>query len=190
MGVESVSVAKALSHADTLEISGHSSTRGLLPALESIESKRHTSYRSYSTNVFIPNHWSTALTLQGNTARTQIGLSPETPWTLYNYIYLEDNTTYDAKYCWHNGAHNKKQKTSKTWNTVRYSVSNKQKPNTIPSRECNNCIWALVVQLVAKISERHGKCLNWKIQIWARQVSIAHSWSAKNAQLCHRIRKQ
>ena len=27
---------------------------------------------------------------------------------------------------------------------VRYSVSNKQKPSTIPSRKCNNCIWALV----------------------------------------------
>ena len=36
---------------------------------------------------------------------------------------------------------------------MRYSVSNKQKPSTILSRECNNCIWASVVQLVAKISE-------------------------------------
>ena len=52
----------------------------------------------------------------------------------------------------------KSRKHSKTWNTVRYSVSNKQKPSTIPSRECNNCIWASVVQLVAKISERHRKC--------------------------------
>ena len=50
----------------------------------------------------------------------------------------------------HNGAHKKDQKTSKTWNTVRYSVSNKQKPSTIPSRQCNNCIWASVVQLAAK----------------------------------------
>ena len=40
-----------------------------------------------------------------------------------------------------NGAHNKNQKTSKTWNTVCYSVSNKQKTSTIPSRECNQCIW-------------------------------------------------
>ena len=36
--------------------------------------------------------------------------------------------------------------------------SNKQNPSTIPSGECNNCIWASVVQLVAKISERHRKC--------------------------------
>ena len=40
MGVESVSVEEVLSHADTLEISGHSPTRVLLPALESMESKR------------------------------------------------------------------------------------------------------------------------------------------------------
>ena len=38
-GVESVSVAEALSHADTLEISCHSHTRVVLPALESMESK-------------------------------------------------------------------------------------------------------------------------------------------------------
>ena len=41
---------------------------------------------------------------------------------------------------------------------VRYSVSNKQKPSTIPSRECNNSISASVVQLVAELSERHRKC--------------------------------
>ena len=56
MGVESVSVAEALSQADTLEISCHSPTRVLLPALESMESKRHTSYRSCSTNIYIQNH--------------------------------------------------------------------------------------------------------------------------------------
>ena len=56
MGVESVSVTTALSHADTLEISCHSVTRVLLPALESMESKRHTSYLSYSTNVYIQNY--------------------------------------------------------------------------------------------------------------------------------------
>ena len=141
-----------------LEISCHSPTRVLLPALESMESKRHTSHRSYSTNVYIRNHWRTTLKLLGKTAQTQIVLSLETPWTLFNYIYLEDNTAYGAKYWWHNGAHNKNQNISKTWNTVCYSVSNKQKPSTIHSRECNNCIWASVVQLVAKISERHRKC--------------------------------
>ena len=56
MGVESVSVSEALSHADTVEISCDSTTRVLLPALESMESKRHTSYRSYSTNLYIKNH--------------------------------------------------------------------------------------------------------------------------------------
>ena len=43
MGVESVSVAEALYYADTLEIPCHSPTRVLLPALESLESKRYTS---------------------------------------------------------------------------------------------------------------------------------------------------
>ena len=114
----------------------------LLPALESMESKRHTSYRSYSTNVYKQSHSSTARKLLLKTARTQIVLSLETPWTLYNYINLEDDTAHGAKYCWHNGAQNKNQKTPKTWNTVRYSVSNNHKPSTIPSRKWNNCIWA------------------------------------------------
>ena len=52
----------------------------------------------------------------------------------------------------------KNKKTLKSWYTVRYSVSNKQKPSTIPSSKWNNCIWASIVQLVAKISERHRKC--------------------------------
>ena len=77
MGVESVSVVGTLSHADTLESSFHSPTRVLLPALESMKSKRHTSYRSYSTNVYLQNHWSTALKLPGKAAQTQIVLSPE-----------------------------------------------------------------------------------------------------------------
>ena len=80
-------------HADTLEISCHSPTRVLLPALESMESKRYTSYRCYSTNVYIQNHWSTALKLMGKTARAQIVLSPETPWTLYNTIYSDAKKT-------------------------------------------------------------------------------------------------
>ena len=56
MGVESVSVGEALSHADTLEISCHSRTRVLLLALESMESQKHTTYGSYSTNVYKQNH--------------------------------------------------------------------------------------------------------------------------------------
>ena len=153
------SLADTLFHADTLEIFCHSPTRVLLPALESMESKRHTSYRSYSMNVYIQNHWSTTLKLLGKTARTQIVLSPETLWTLYNYIYLEDNTTYIwCQILMAQLGTQWKPENIQGINTVRYSVSNKQKPITIPSRECNNCIWASVVQLVAKISERHRKC--------------------------------
>ena len=36
--------------------------------------------------------------LLGKTAQTQIILPPETTLTLYHYIYLENNTTYGAKY--------------------------------------------------------------------------------------------
>ena len=75
-----------------------------------------------------------------------------------------------------NGTQNKNKKTPKTWNTVCYSVPDKQKHSTIPSRKSNNCIWASVVQLVAKITERHRKCENWKILTWSRQISREHSW--------------
>ena len=55
--VLSVSVGEALSHTDTIEIPLHSPTRVLLPALESMESKSHTSYQTNSTNVCIQNYW-------------------------------------------------------------------------------------------------------------------------------------
>ena len=42
MGVESVPVTEALSHAGTLKISCKSPPRVLLPAQESMEGKRHT----------------------------------------------------------------------------------------------------------------------------------------------------
>ena len=45
MGVESVSVGVALSHADTLEISCHFPTRVLLPALESEAIQRTFTYK-------------------------------------------------------------------------------------------------------------------------------------------------
>ena len=35
-------------------------------------------------------------------------------------------------------------RTSKTWKKLFYSVPYKLKPSTIPSRKCNNCIWASV----------------------------------------------
>ena len=53
---DKMGVAEALSHAGALEISCHSPTRVQLPAQESMESERHTTYRSYSTNVYIQNH--------------------------------------------------------------------------------------------------------------------------------------
>ena len=47
-------------------------------------------------------------------------------------------------------AQNKNQKPFKTWNTVCYRVPNKQEPRTIPSRKCNTCVRASLVQLAAK----------------------------------------
>ena len=44
MGVESVPVREALTHANTLEVSCHSITRVVLPDLESMDDKGHTSY--------------------------------------------------------------------------------------------------------------------------------------------------
>ena len=91
--------------------------------------------------IYIQNHRSIALKLLGRTARTHAILFPETPRERYIVIYyLEDNTGYGAKYLWYNGTLNKNQKTSKTWNTVCYSVSNKEKPSTIPSRKCTYSI--------------------------------------------------
>ena len=37
---------------------------------------------------------------------------------------------------------------------VCYSVRNKQKPSTIPSRKFNNCVWSSLVRLVAYTTER------------------------------------
>ena len=52
---------------------------------------------------------------------SQIKLSPETTWSLYNYItYIWKITLqiYGAKDRWYNGAQNKHQKQSKRWNRV------------------------------------------------------------------------
>ena len=188
MGVESVSVAEALSHADTLKKSH------VIPLLEyccqlrkpwkakDIQAIEGIQRTFKITEVQYLNYW-------GRLNELKLYSLQRRRERYIIIIYLEDNTAYGAKYWWHNGAQNKNQKTHKTWNTVSYSVSNKQKPSIISSKECNNCIRASVVQLVAKISARHRKW-NWKIQIWARQISEAHSWWAKNAQLCHRIRQQ
>ena len=105
------------------------------------------------------------------------------------YIWKIIINKYGAKYWWHNGAHNKKQKTSKTWNTVRYSVSNKQKPEQSLQENAITVFGPRLYTSSPKTSESES-VKNWKIQIWARRDSWAHFWSAKNAQLCHRIRKQ
>ena len=80
--------------------------------------------------------------------------------------------------------------TSKTWNTVCYSVSNKQKPSTIPSIKYNNSIWALVVQLVAKISKDIVSVQTEKFKFELNKFLELIHCRAQNAKLCHRSRKQ
>ena len=43
-------------------------------------------------------------------------------------------------------------------NTRNHPRHEKQKSRTVPSRKCNYNVWASLVQLVDKISERHRKC--------------------------------
>ena len=110
VGVKSVSVAEVLSHADTLEISCHSPTKVLLQLwnpskekdIQAIEAIQWT----FTYKITAVQH----LNYMGTAARTQIILSPETPWTLYNYIYLEDNTACGPKYWWYNGTQKKTEK--------------------------------------------------------------------------------
>ena len=79
MGVESVSVAEALSHADTLEITRHSPTRVLLPALESMKSKSiqaiEAIQQTFTYKITEVQH----LNYLERLHRTQIVLSPEMP---------------------------------------------------------------------------------------------------------------
>ena len=49
--------------------------------------------------------------------------------------------------------------------------------------------WTLV-QLVAKISERHEQCKKWEISLLARQISGTHSPWAQNAKLRLRVKNQ
>ena len=65
---------------------------------------------------------------------------------------MKDNTTYGAKYRWYRLAQKKNHKPS-THGIQYVTECSKQKPSTIPSINCNNCAWASLVQLVAKISE-------------------------------------
>ena len=159
MGVESVSVAGALSHADLLKSL-------LIPLLEyccqlwnpwkakdiqAIEAIQRTFTYKITEEQHL-NYWERLHELKlYSLQRCRERHIIKYIWKITQHMVPKIDGTI---------GHNKNQKTSKIWNTVRYSVSNKQKPSTIPSRDSNNCIWASVVQLVAEISERHRKCKN------------------------------
>ena len=90
MGVESVPVAEALSHADILKIAcrpliivycGKRYATDMLKICKRYAKDMQKicyGYRSDSTNICKENHRSEALKLLGKTAQTQMILSPET----------------------------------------------------------------------------------------------------------------
>ena len=100
-----------------------SPTRVLLPTLESMESKRYTSYGSYSTNVYIENTEVQHLHYWERLRELKL-YSLQSRSERYIIIYIWKITQHDAKYWCHDVAQNKNQKTPKTWSTVHYSVSN------------------------------------------------------------------
>ena len=100
MGVESVSVTEALSHGDTLEISCHSPTRVLLPALESMESKRYIQaikaiLRTFTYKITEVQHLNY---LERPNELKLYSLQRLHERYLIIIIYLEDNTAYGAKF--------------------------------------------------------------------------------------------
>ena len=90
--------------------------------------------------IYIQNHCNTALKLLGKTARTQIILSPETPWMLYNYADFADNKAFAKN---SNGTMGHKIETRKHQRLIAavcYSVPNKQKPSIIPLKMQQLCL--------------------------------------------------
>ena len=112
------------------------------------------------------------------------------PWMLYNYIYLEDNTAYCAKYGWYKGTQNKNQKTSKTWNTksVIQCPTNRNPAQLIQE----NAITVFRRQLYNSLPKYLRDIESVKTEKFKFELNNirAHSWWAQNAQLCHCIRKQ
>ena len=100
MGVESVSVTEALSHADTLEISCHSTTRVLVPAQESIWTAKdiqaieaiQQTFTYKITEVQHLNYWEILHELK------LYFIQRRRERYIIMYIYLGDNTAYGAKY--------------------------------------------------------------------------------------------
>ena len=92
MGVESVSVAAALSHADTLEISCYTPTRVLLPLSSGIHGKYNTcAYKiSKLCEAQHVNYWERLheLKLYSHQRLRERNIY------IYIYIYLEDNSIW------------------------------------------------------------------------------------------------
>ena len=114
------------------------------------------------------------LNILGKTTLTQIILSPGTPWTLYNHIYLEGNTAYGAKHWWNNGTQNKNQKTSKKWNTVcviQYPT------NRNPAQSLQENAITVVVGLGSIISTRRSVTRLTRLGIYVFKIDFANNLS-------------
>ena len=131
--------------------------RVLLSALISKENNRHTSYRSYSTNIYMQNPWSTALKLLGKTVHELKLNSLQRRCERYIIIYIWKITQHMVPN--NDGTMGHKIKTRKDprhgTQCVTQYPTNRNPAQSL--KKMQNCIWASVAQLVAKISQRHRK---------------------------------
>ena len=135
MGVESVSVAEALSHAGTLEISCHSPTEYCCQLwnpwkakdIQAIEAIQRTFTYKMTERYIIIYIW-----------KITQPMVPNIDGTMGHKIKTRKHPRHG------------------TLCVIQYPTN--RNPAQSPSRKCNTCIWASVVQLVAKISQRHRKC--------------------------------
>ena len=152
----SVSVAGALSHADTPEIFRHSPTRVLLPALESMESKRHklsmlfneclhTKSLRYSTSITGKDYKLKLYSLHRRRERYIISYI----WKITQHMVPNINGTMGHK------IKTRKHPRHGTHSVIQYIQHIETQYNSF--KKCNNSIFASFVQFDAKISERHRK---------------------------------
>ena len=160
MGVESVSVARALTHAYTFKISCHSPILAYccqlwnpwkakdIQTIEAIQRSLHTKSLKYSTslNYWVRLHELKLYSIQRRRER-------------YIIIYIWKITQHMVPNIDGTIGHpikTRKHQRHGTQCVIQYPTNTNRAQ--FHSGKCNNCVWASIVQLVAKISERHRKC--------------------------------
>ena len=148
----------------------------------------HASYRSYSMNVYIQNHWSTELKLLGKTAQLKL-------YSLQRrrerYIYIWKRTLHMMPNI--DGTMRHKIKTPKhvkhgTQCVVQYpsnrnpAQSLQENPITVFEPWLCNALPKYLRDIESGIAEKFKFELNF--------FSRVHSWRAQNAQLCYRSKMQ